>query len=78
MAALLDEAERRLTDPVLRGRESAAALERAATLFVPALVAQRLEVAYRHAIGIHGGSDVPSPPHLSNDDSEPAAEEPRT
>ena len=78
MAVLLEEAERRLTDPVLRRRESDAALERAATLFVPALVAQRLEAAYRHAIAIHGGSHDPSPRHRSSAGSEHAAEEPHS
>jgi glycosyltransferase involved in cell wall biosynthesis len=53
-AALLEQAERRLRDDGLRRQEAAAALERAAALFVPEEVAGRLEVAYRHAIDLVG------------------------
>jgi hypothetical protein len=52
MTRLLEEAERRLRDDGLRGREVAAARERAAALFVPAEVAGRLEAAYRHAVDL--------------------------
>jgi glycosyltransferase involved in cell wall biosynthesis len=76
MTALLDEAERRLTDAELHRRESAAALERAAQLFVPVLVAHRLEAAYRHAISIRN-PDEPAP-RGSSDDLERAVEEPYT
>ena len=53
MPALLREAERRLSDDALHRRESAAALERAAQLFVPDQVCERLEAAYRHAVEVH-------------------------
>ena len=52
MAALLREAERRLTDDDLRRREAESALQRAAQLFVPDQVSARLEAAYRHAIAL--------------------------
>ena len=55
-AGLLREAERRLDDDELRRRESAAALERAAALFVPQDVAARLEDAYRHAVRLTAGT----------------------
>ena len=54
LTALLQEAERRLVDDSLRERETAAALQRAAALFVPAEVAGRLESAYRDAVTAHG------------------------
>ncbi len=76
MGALLLQAERRLTDPDLHRRESAAALERAAQLFVPTLVADRLEAAYRHAIALRNGhSTGDGHPHT---DPERSTEEPPT
>ena len=78
MAALLEQAGRRLTDPDLHRRESAAALQRAAHLFVPALVSQRLETAYRHAIRLHNGSENPAVDNLDTTDPARATEEPQT
>jgi glycosyltransferase involved in cell wall biosynthesis len=51
MDALIAEAARRLDDPDLWAAESAAGRERAEQLFSPARVADRLEAAYREAVG---------------------------
>jgi glycosyltransferase involved in cell wall biosynthesis len=78
MPALLEQAARRLTDPELHRRESAAALERAAQLFVPDQVAQRLEAAYRHAVSLHTGHGDPSPDDPAANDPQRVTEEPHT
>lgn len=78
MTALLAEAERRLTDPDLHRRESAAAVRRAGALFVPEQVAQRLEAAYRHAIARRDGHQQrPADDPTSNDPTR-VTEEPHT
>jgi D-inositol-3-phosphate glycosyltransferase len=49
---LLEQAARRLDDAELWSAEAAAGRQRSEAMFRPALVADRLEAAYRDAIGL--------------------------